>query len=525
MVDKTDTKDEKKQGKKDLGKEQAFAVPYTNRTPWADFSILNRLSPERLASILRDVRSGECPAEYLELAQDMEMRDLHYRSVLSTRKDAVCGLEIKVEPASDDERDIEIAKAVEDDIIRNRQARFVPLVRDMLDALAKGFSVCEIDWNTSGKTWKPRKYTWKDPRWFQYDKETGQSLMLRDTLTTELHPLLPNKFIIHEPHLISGTQIAGGLALPALFYFMLKSYDVTSWAAFIDRYGFPIRLGKYSRKATNDDINTLRRAVASIGADFGAVIPEGATIEIIESKTSNENSSAYQTMATWIDKQISKLVLGQTMTTDDGSSRAQGEVHEEVRQDIATADALSVADTLNSCLVVPYINFNFGEQERYPEIVLYKPDEQNIEQVVSAIEKLAPHGLTAKADEIRSMLGLSKPEDGDETIGGRMPTAEFTDTDEPALNSKKELNAASQQTQSDSSFVSDIEADYSGDLVPISDEIAEVLEMAADSSTDFDSFKTELLRLSSEWSADKIADLMAIAFFSARAKGDNNFAG
>lgn len=235
--------------------------------------------------------------------------------------------------------------------------------------------------------------------------------MLRAPLTTELHPLLSNKFIIHEPHLISGTQIAGGLALPALFYFMLKSYDVTSWAAFIDRYGFPIRLGKYSRKATKDDITTLHRAVASIGADFGAGIPDGATIEIIESKTSSENSEAYQRMATWIDKQISKLVLGQTMTTDDGSSRAQGEVHEEVRQDIASADSISAADTLNSCLVVPYINLNFGEQERYPEIVLYKPDEQNIEQVVSAIEKLAPHGLTVRADEIRSMLGLSKPEE------------------------------------------------------------------------------------------------------------------
>ena len=452
----------------------------------------------------------------------MEIRDLHYRSVLSTRKDAVCGLKIKIEPASDDERDMEIAQAVENDIIRNKKARFIPLVRDMLDALAKGFSVCEIDWNTSSKLWKPRKYAWKDPRWFQYDKETGQTLMLRDELTTELHPLLPNKFIIHEPHLISGTQIAGGLALPALFYFMLKSYDVTSWAAFIDRYGFPIRLGKYSRKATKDDITTLRRAVASIGADFGAVIPEGATIEIIESKTSGENSDAYQKMATWIDKQISKLVLGQTMTTDDGSSRAQGEVHEEVRQDIAAADALAVADTLNSMLVVPYVDFNFGEQERYPEIILYKPDEQNIEQVVNAIEKLATHGLTVKADEVRSLLGLSKPEDDDEIIGGRMPVSA---PKEPDLNSKKELNAASTGKQSDSNFVSDIESDYASDLVPISDEIAEVLEKAADKATDFDSFKAELLRLSSEWSADKIADLMAIAFFSARAKGDNNFAG
>ena len=514
--------DEKeKRNKKNLGIEQAYAVTYTNRTPWSDFSLLNRLSPEKLASILRDVRSGECPCEYLELAQDMEMRDLHYRSVLSTRKDAVCGLEIRVEPASDDKRDIEIAKAVENDIIRNRKARFVPLVRDMLDALAKGFSVCEIDWDTSGKFWKPKKYTWKDPRWFQYDKETGQTLMLRDPLTTELHALIPNKFVIHEPHLISGTQIAGGLALPALFYFMLKSYDVTSWAAFIDRYGFPIRLGKYSRKATKDDITTLRRAIASIGADFGAVIPEGATIEIIESKTSSENSEAYQNMATWIDKQISKLVLGQTMTTDDGSSRAQGEVHEEVRQDIANADSIAIADTLNSALVVPYINFNFGEQERYPEIVLYKPDEQNIEQVVNAIEKLAPQGLTVKADEVRSLLGLSKPDENDEIIGGRMPVSAPNDD----LNSSTELNAAVAHGQSDSSFVSDIETDFSGDFVPISDEVAEVLEKAASESTDFNSFKTELEKLSADWSPDKIAELMAVAFFSARAKGDAHFAG
>ena len=520
--DKEKTKDEKKRGKKELGIEQAFAVPYTNRTPWADFSVLNRLSPETLASILRDVRSGECPAEYLELAQDMEMRDLHYRSVLSTRKDAVCGLEIKVEPASDDKRDIELAEAVKTDIVQNRSARFTRLVRDMLDALAKGFSVCEIEWNTQGKTWKPKKYAWKDPRWFQYDKESGQTIMLRDQLTTELHPLLPNKFIIHEPHLISGTQIAGGLALPALFYFMLKSYDVTSWAAFIDRYGFPIRLGKYNRKATPDDIKTLRRAVASIGADFGAVIPEGATIEIIESKTSSENSEAYQKMATWIDKQISKLVLGQTMTTDDGSSRAQGEVHEEVRQDIAAADAKAVADTLTSSLVISYINLNFGEQENYPEIVLYKPDEQNIEQVVNAIEKLAPHGLTVKAEEIRSLLGLSKPEDDDEIIGGRLPMNGFDSEEQNA--SRTELNAASAGTES-CGIVADIAQDYASDLVPISDEIAEVLEKAADSATDFDSFKAELLKLSESWSPDKIAELMAVAFFSARAKGDSHFEG
>lgn len=49
MVDEKDNVEEKKKGRKNLGTEQAFAVTYTNRTPWSDFSVLNRLTPEKLA--------------------------------------------------------------------------------------------------------------------------------------------------------------------------------------------------------------------------------------------------------------------------------------------------------------------------------------------------------------------------------------------------------------------------------------------------------------------------------------------
>jgi phage gp29-like protein len=240
---------------------------------------MHRLTPERLAVILADVRRGECPAEYLELAQDIELKDLHYRSVLSTRKDAITGLEIKVIPAGDNKKDVELAGAVERDIVKNTGAKLRSLIRDMLDALAKGFSVSEIFWDTGKTPWKPAAYKFRDPRWFQYDKETGATLMLRAPYGNDLEPLKPYHFVIHEPHLISGNQITSGLALPALYYWMLKTYYVTSWAAFIDHYGYPIRLGKYGKKATEEDVKTLKRAVASIGQDFGAVIPESAVID------------------------------------------------------------------------------------------------------------------------------------------------------------------------------------------------------------------------------------------------------
>jgi len=152
----------------DDNNEQAYAIPNTNRHPWGDFGLLQSLTPERLAGILGDVRSGESPAEYLELAQDIELKDLHYRSVLSTRKDAITGLQIKVIPASEDKLDVELAEAVERDIVNNTGAKMYALIRDMLDALAKGFSVSEIIWDTSKTPWKPAAYKFRI-----YDKACG----------------------------------------------------------------------------------------------------------------------------------------------------------------------------------------------------------------------------------------------------------------------------------------------------------------------------------------------------------------
>ena len=500
----------KKGAKKIDAQEQAFSVQYTNRHPWGDFSILQSLTPERLVTILNDVKRGECPAEYLELAQDIELRDLHYRSVLSTRKDAVTGLELKIIPASDDRRDVELAGCVERDILKNSRAKLRILIRDMLDALAKGFSVNEIIWDTKSAPWKPAAYKFRDPRWFQYDRETGSRLMLRAPYGIELEPLKPYQFVVHEPHLISGNQITSGLALPALYYWMLKTYDVTSWAAFIDRYGYPIRLGKYGKKATEKDIATLRKAVANIGQDFGAVIPESALLEIIESKHASETSNVYQHMADWVDKQISKLVLGQSKT------------HEEVRQDIADSDIMQIVDTLNSALVVPYVTLNFGEQTAYPKIDLFKPDEKNIEQIISAVEKLEPQGLKVKADELRSLIGLSNPEADDEVIGGRPvytpPASENADADDEAAAKTVALNAAQEGADAMDALIG--ESDY----IEISDDIAAVIEKAAAASTDFISFQKELQKLVTLWSPDKIAECIAVATFKARLDGVANFA-
>lgn len=301
----------------------------------------------------------------------MELKDSHYRSVLNTRKLSILSLDIKINAGSEDKKDIEIAKSAERDILYNKTAGIYSLIFNMLDAVSKGFSVNEIIWQSENNIWKPYQYKYRDARFFKYDYINSSKLKLIDPYNnTQLYDLIENKFIIHEPKNFSGLQVLSG----ALFLFMLKYYDITSWAAFIDRFGYPIRIGKYGHKATEEDILTLKRAVSSIGSDFGAVIPESAILEIIESKTTQSTSDTYQKLAEFINKEISKLVLGQTMTTEDGASYSQANVHNQVREDILKADIKQIEETLNQQLIIPYCRFNFGELENYPKLELFKPD-------------------------------------------------------------------------------------------------------------------------------------------------------
>lgn len=54
------------------------------------------------------------------------------------------------------------------------------------------------------------------------------------------------------------------------------------------------------------------------------------------------------------------------MTTDDGSSFSQARIHENVRHDIARADARQLALTANRDLIVPLLRLILGAKSATP---------------------------------------------------------------------------------------------------------------------------------------------------------------
>ena len=125
-------------------------------------------------------------------------------------------------------------------------------------------------------------------------------------------------------------------------------------------YGHPYRIGRYGKNATETDKKKLLNAVYSIGADAAAIIPQDMMIEFIKTEAKS-GGDAFQAHAEYFDRAISKIVLGQTTTTDAISGgHAVSKEHNEVRMDIANSDAKQLAKVLNEQLVKPMIDLNLA---------------------------------------------------------------------------------------------------------------------------------------------------------------------
>lgn len=369
------------------------------------------LTPQRLARVLRDSIDGD-PEPYLALAEDMEERNEHYAGVLGTRKRQVAALEITVEAASDAAEDVAAADLVREVTQRDR---FRDELIDILDAVGKGFSATEILWDTSEGQWRPKAFKWRDPRWFRFDRDDPERLLLRGVSRDE--PLTPFGWIVHTAKAKSGLPIRGGLARGAAWSFLFKAFTLKDWAIFSESYGQPLRLGKFGPGATEEDKAKLMQAVAGIASDYAAIVPETMAIDFIEAKLTG-SLDLYERRADWLDRQISKLVLGQTGTTDAiAGGHAVGKVHDEVRADIEEADARQLAASLNRDLVRPLVDLNLGPRSAYPAIRIGRPDEVDVTALVENVAKLVPLGLKVGMSTLRDHLGLPDPDPDEELLG------------------------------------------------------------------------------------------------------------
>lgn len=395
---------------------------------------LASMTPAMVADVLRRAAMGDAH-DFLLAADDIAEKDLHYRAVLQTRTLAAMGLPIDIQPWDDSAPAKRAADLVRDVLREGDLARLVGI---LMDAVAKGYAVAEIVWDTSGSTWYPREIVRREAHWFTFDRDTGRLLRLVDG-SPEGQEVPPYRFILHQPPLASGIPLLGGVARSALWAWVFKSYALRDWARFVELFGQPIRVGKYHQGASPDDVAVLKQAAFSLGSDAAAVIPQEMVLELVESGAKSASAELYHKLIDYLDRQVSKAVLGQTMTTDDGSSLAQARVHAEVRADILRADAAALAETITRDLIGPIVRLNLGEDAPLPVLRLLVEEPEDMTALADQVVKLSQAGLPIPQSWVREKFGIPEAAAGEPVLGGNASASLTGSTDaaphgEPVAN-------------------------------------------------------------------------------------------
>lgn len=373
----------------------------------------NGLTPGRLARIFRQADEGDVRAQ-MELFEEMEEKDTHLFSQMQTRKLAVTGLDWEVQPFSKDDRDKEIADFVDEQLksIEN----FDNVLIDILDAIGKGISIMELSWAVEDGHNVIDDIEYVHPKKLIWDGTTDEMKVCTKDFPSGIE-LPENKFVVHRYKAKSGHPSRAGVMRVVSWMYLFKNYDIKDWVSFCEVFGMPLRLGKYDASASEDDKRQLMEAIISLGTDAAGIVPSSTMIEFIES---NKTTSVeiYEKLARYCDEQMSKAILGQTLTSDSGGgSYAQSKTHNDVRHDLTVADAKALAVTIRRDIIRPLVEFNFGEDAELPFFTFDCQEVEDQKETVEIYKTLVcDMGLEIPKGHIYKKFSIPEPEEGEEVL-------------------------------------------------------------------------------------------------------------
>jgi phage gp29-like protein len=378
--------------------------------------VTDGLTPERLAAILKEADAGNLTRQ-AELFDLIEERDGHVLGDISKRRNVILDAEFDLEPASDDARDVKIAEECQK--MLDGITDWPDVQVSLQDCVGKGFATFEQHWDVSeGQAWV-EQFEFIEQKRFSFVDDQGLVTTI-PRLITDTDPLgveIPAwRVMMHRYGGKSGNPVRSGIYRICAWWFLFKNYSIKDWLLFCEIYGMPLRLGKYSTNASDDDKEALEIAVKTLGHDAAGVISKATEIEFVQAKGGSASSDIYKGIPDFANREMSKAILGGTLTTDvDGrGSYAAANTHNDVRHDLINADARAVAGTIRNQLLRPFVGFNYGWDTPVPKYKgRYK--KEDLEAHGKNLDLFADR-MDIPVSHVREKFHIPEPKKGEECL-------------------------------------------------------------------------------------------------------------
>lgn len=384
-------------------------------------------------SAVKSAENVDYPRRYklFDLYSDILM-DTHLTSVIEKRKNAVlCSkIEFRKNGKPDDKVNEQIASPW-----------FRKLVADILDAPIWGFTLCQFH---------------KIGEWVNYDliprkhADPVRRIILRHQ--TDITGVPWDEY---PDLLFVGSEDELGLLAKAAPWVIYKRNTTADWAQFSEVFGMPIQEYIYD---TNDDDARQRAINDAANAGSLAVFVHSKETELQLREAGNKTGSAdvYDRLCERCNNEISKLILGNTLTTEssENGTQALGTVHKEVEDQVAESDRRYVLDVLNYDMTEIFAAMGIdttGGEFCFPD--QKKVDANTKMSILSQLRKT--FNLPIDDDYLYEEFGIDKPKNYEqlkkeyqvmaETIASA-PIANKQEGDEEEYNDKQQKQQEKKRT-------------------------------------------------------------------------------
>lgn len=471
---------------------------------------------------VRDLEEPKDPRLLGEVAwgvYDRILLDDQVKSTMGQRISAVVSRDWDVLPGDDeDPRAVEAA----DRLKLVLEAASIDRVQEKMRwATFYGYAVAELIWLPGPDS---IDFTFKVRHARRFRFTPAGELRLLTTAAPRGEPLPDRKFWVVRAGATDDDEFYGrGLAEWLYWPVLFKRNGLRFWNKFLDKFAVPPAIGKYRLGSPREEIQRLLAALQALANDTGIVIPDGAAIELLNAANAGPD---FEKMPRLMDEAIAKIVLSQTMTTDDGAGgRATGQIHAGVKLEVIKADADTDSDSFNEGPARWWTDLNYGPDVASPRFVRIVEEEADLKQQAETDEALDRLGWARNEDSFRDTYGdgydrKPKPETPPPAAPGE-PANDDEAGDDPVDPADPAVEPVS-LAEGEGDIVDAIAAQLVDQgLTPMSPMLIPLVE-AIEKSGSAEELEANLLAAVGAGKAEQLAELLARAGFGMRmaAEGD-----
>lgn len=354
------------------------------------------------------------------------LRDEQVRSCFQQRRLALIHKKWEIFPGEEDNAQ---AQAAADALTLNLQNIPWDHIADkMLYGLHFGYSVGRLLWNEFGDQ------SWAKDLWGFHDvkvhdlKNYGFGGKGELFLVNKKHPkgLLLQTY--HDVRSINGNapgedkapsefwvfNVGGdndddpygtGLAYSLYWHVFYKRQDLRFWLRFLEKFATPTHQAKADNAHIEDPKHRekILAVMASMLGDSGVIVPDWLEVTLLES--TRTGAVEFDALREAADRAIAKVIVGQTMTTEQEGGQFKADTAKDIRDEIVAADADLLSSAFNASVASWFSFVNFGPDVPPPRLHwIVEPEEDKTERA-ERDNKIKTLGFTPTLEYIVKTYG------------------------------------------------------------------------------------------------------------------------